>query len=88
MTDGSGSNMLQFGAFDKPKPSDQFRQYPTAESVTLAFGAIPSLFVAYEHTWWDTAALYQPIASLGFNYMWQRQSDAVKGGDRVRFGSQ
>jgi outer membrane immunogenic protein len=51
----------------------------------LAFGAIPSFFVAYEHTWWDTASLYRPAASSNFNYMWQRQSDAVKGGVRIRF---
>ena len=51
----------------------------------LAFGAIPSFFVAYEHTWWDTASLYRPAASSGFNYMWQRESDAVKGGVRLRF---
>jgi hypothetical protein len=51
-----------------------------------AIGRSTSLFIAYEHTWWDKASLNTPAASPLFNYTWQRQSDEVKAGIRIEFG--
>jgi hypothetical protein len=47
----------------------------------------PSLFVSYEHSFWDNAKLKMPVASPGFNYSWKRDSDAIKLGVRIRFGT-
>jgi hypothetical protein len=53
---------------------------------TLPWGRSTSLFVSYDHTWWNKASLTMPAASLPFNYTWLRQSDAVEVGFRIRFG--
>jgi len=50
-------------------------------------GASTSLFIDYDHTWWEKESLGMPIASPFFNYTWRRESDVVKGGFRIRFGS-
>jgi hypothetical protein len=50
------------------------------------WGHSTSLFINYEHTWWDKASLTMPAASPFFNYTWMRQSDAVEVGFRVQFG--
>jgi hypothetical protein len=52
----------------------------------LPWGRSTSLFISYEHTWWDKASLTMPVASPFFNYTWLRQSDAVEVGFRIRFG--
>jgi hypothetical protein len=52
------------------------------------FVASTSLFVAYQHTWWAQATLNQPAASPFYNYSWQRGTDAVTFGVRMRFGAQ
>jgi len=52
----------------------------------LPWGRSTSLFINYEHTWWDKASLTMPAASPFFNYTWLRQSDAVEVGFRIRFG--
>ncbi len=47
-----------------------------------------SLFIDYNHTWWDKARLKMPVSSPLFNYTWSRQSDTVKVGLRVKFLTQ
>ena len=42
-----------------------------------------SLFLQYQHTWWDDAHLNQPAASPFFNYAFARQDDTVKFGVTV-----
>jgi hypothetical protein len=54
--------------------------------ILRAFGT-PSLFVSYEHSFWNNAKLKMPVASPGFNYSWKRDSDAIKLGIRIRFGT-
>jgi len=46
-----------------------------------------SLFVQYQHTWWDTARLNQPAASPAFNYSFRREDDTLRVGVIVHFGA-
>jgi hypothetical protein len=50
------------------------------------WGRSTSLFISYDHTWWDKASLTTPAASPPYNYTWLRQSDAVMAGFRIQFG--
>jgi hypothetical protein len=53
------------------------------------FGAntTSSVFLDYNHYFWDCVELRMPAASPGFNYRWEPQSDVVKLGYRVRWGN-
>jgi hypothetical protein len=42
-----------------------------------------SLFVEWQHTWWQNASFNTPAASPGFNYTFARQDDVVKLGFTV-----
>ena len=50
------------------------------------WGRSTSLFISYDHTWWDKASLNTPAALPLSNFTWLRQSDAVEVGFRIRFG--
>lgn len=43
-----------------------------------------SLFVDYQHSWWNRTGVNAPAASPLFNYSWKRDSDAVSAGFRLR----
>ena len=47
------------------------------------FGHPVSLFVEYQHTWWQSANFNAPAASPLFNYNFARQDDVVKFGFTV-----
>jgi hypothetical protein len=47
------------------------------------FGRPVSLFLEYQHTWWQSANLNTPAASPLFNYNFARQDDVVKFGFTV-----
>lgn len=49
------------------------------------FGAPASLFVDYDHTWWNNAWLFRPAASPFFDYRWKTTSDVVRFGVRFHF---
>jgi hypothetical protein len=51
------------------------------------FGRPVSLFLEYQHTWWQSANFNTPAASPLFNYNFARQDDVVKLGFTVSFGS-
>jgi opacity protein-like surface antigen len=51
------------------------------------FGRPLSLFVQYQHTWWQDAHLDRPAASPLFNYAFRREDDTVKFGVNIYFGS-
>jgi len=42
-----------------------------------------SLFLEYQHTWWQDATFNTPAASPGFNYTFRREDDVVKFGFTV-----
>lgn len=44
-----------------------------------------SLFVDYDHIWWNNASLFAPAASPFFDYQWKRRSDIVRLGVRFTF---
>jgi Autotransporter beta-domain len=52
-------------------------------SVLQGFGRPVSLFLDYEHTWWQSANFNTPASSPGFNYNFQRQEDVIKFGFTV-----
>jgi hypothetical protein len=56
------------------------------QSNVLPWGQSTSLFVSYQHEWWDKASLNTPAASPLCNYSALRQSDAVMAGFRIHFG--
>jgi len=47
------------------------------------FGLPVSLFVEYQHTWWQDANFNAPAASPFFNYTFRRDDDVVKFGFTV-----
>ena len=47
------------------------------------FGRPVSLFLEYQHTWWQDASFNTPAASPLFNYSFARQDDVVKFGFTV-----
>lgn len=47
------------------------------------FGRPVSLFVEYQHTWWQDATFNAPAASPAFNYTFRREDDVVKFGFTV-----
>ena len=47
------------------------------------FGRPVSLFLEYQHTWWQSANFNTPAASPAFNYNFARQDDVVKFGFTV-----
>jgi hypothetical protein len=54
-------------------------------AMPIILGRSTSVFVDYQHTWWDTVRLDQPIAAPWSNYSWQRQTDKVDVGMRWGF---
>jgi hypothetical protein len=44
-----------------------------------------SLFVQYQHTWWDTARFDGPASSPAFNYGFRREGDTFKFGANLYF---
>ncbi|WP_342358654.1 hypothetical protein [Terrarubrum flagellatum] len=42
------------------------------------FGRPVSLFLEYQHTWWQDAKFNAPAASPAFNYKFRRQDDVIK----------
>ena len=55
-------------------------------NVLQGFGLPVSLFVEYQHTFWQAAQFNMPSASPAFNYTFERQDDIVKAGFMVAFG--
>jgi hypothetical protein len=55
-------------------------------NVLQGFGLPVSLFVEYQHTFWQAAQFNMPSASPAFNYTFERQDDIVKAGFTVAFG--
>jgi hypothetical protein len=47
------------------------------------FGRPVSLFLEYQHTWWQDATFNAPAASPAFNYTFRREDDVVKFGFTV-----
>ena len=47
------------------------------------FGLPASLFLEYQHTWWQTANFNMPASSPGFNYGFKRADDTIKLGLNV-----
>lgn len=45
-----------------------------------------SVFVQYQHTWWQDAKLNQPAASPLFNYNFRRADDTLRFGLNIHFG--
>jgi hypothetical protein len=52
-------------------------------SFLQGFGRPVSLFLEYQHTWWQDATFNAPAASPAFNYTFGRQDDVVKFGFTV-----
>jgi hypothetical protein len=52
-------------------------------SFLQGFGRPVSLFLEYQHTWWQSANFNTPAASPPFNYNFARQDDVVKFGFTV-----
>jgi hypothetical protein len=46
-----------------------------------------SLFLEYQHTWWQDATFNTPAASPFFNYTFRRDDDVVKFGFTVLLNS-
>jgi opacity protein-like surface antigen len=44
-----------------------------------------SLFVDYQHIWWDSGAMATPAAAPNLNFRWQRESNLVRLGVRLHF---
>jgi opacity protein-like surface antigen len=45
-----------------------------------------SLFVDYQHIWWDDGSLHMPSAVSTLNFRWQRDGNTLKAGLRLHFG--
>ena len=56
-------------------------------SFLQGFGRPVSLFLEYQHTWWQSANFNTPAASPFFNYNFARQDDVVKFGFTVSLGA-
>ncbi len=54
-----------------------------AQTVPIAAGT--SLFVDYQHIWWDSGAMAMPAAAPNLNFAWQRDSNLVRLGVRLHF---
>lgn len=44
-----------------------------------------SLFAEYQHIWWAAQSIAAPAASPGLDFQWQRQSNIIQAGARLRF---
>lgn len=44
-----------------------------------------SLFIDYQHIWWDSGSLHMPAAIPTLNFHWQRDSNTLKAGLRLHF---
>ena len=51
------------------------------------FGWLVSLFLEYQHTWWQDATFNTPTASPLFNYTFRREDGMLKFGVTVSLGS-
>jgi hypothetical protein len=51
---------------------------------TLAFAGT-SLFVDYQHIWWDSGTMTTPAAAPNLDFRWQRESNIVRLGVRLHF---
>lgn len=51
------------------------------------FGRPVSLFLEYQHTWWQAATFTTPAASPAFNYTFRREDDVVKLGFTIPLGA-
>jgi len=49
------------------------------------FGHPISLFLEYQHTWWQDAQFNSPAASAQFNYSFRRTDDVIKVGFNIHF---
>ncbi|MEW6452514.1 MAG: hypothetical protein AB1490_17775 [Pseudomonadota bacterium] len=52
-------------------------------SALQGLGHPVSLFVEYQHTWWQDAQFNTPVASPAFNYNFRREDDTIKFGFMV-----
>lgn len=48
-------------------------------------GGTMSIFAEFQHVWWASDTINMPTAVPGLDFQWQRQSNIVKAGIRVRF---
>jgi len=44
-----------------------------------------SVFIDYQHIWWDSGSLHMPAAVPTLNFRWQRDGDMLKAGLRLHF---
>jgi hypothetical protein len=44
-----------------------------------------SLFIDYQHVWWDGGSVHMPAAVPTLNFRWQRDGNALKAGLRLHF---
>jgi hypothetical protein len=51
------------------------------------FGPPVSVFVQYQHTWWDSANFNTPASSPLFNYSFRCEDDTLKLGLNVYFAA-
>jgi hypothetical protein len=56
-------------------------------SFLQGFGRPVSLFLEYQHTWWQSENFNTPAASPFFNYNFRREDDVVKFGFIVSLGA-
>jgi opacity protein-like surface antigen len=57
------------------------------QPASQVFSVPVSVFVQYQHTWWQDAHLNNPAASPGFNYTFHREDDTVKFGLNFYLGA-
>jgi opacity protein-like surface antigen len=55
-------------------------------STLRIFGAPVSVFLQYQHSWWQDADFNKPASSPTFNYTFEREDDTIKLGLNLYFG--
>jgi hypothetical protein len=55
-------------------------------AVPLPLSVTPaSLFIDYQHVWWESGSLHMPAAVPTLNFRWQRDGNTLKAGLRLHF---
>lgn len=67
--------------------NNALRVGPFASASWQISGHPVTLFVQYQHTWWNTANFYAPASSPAFDYAFKREDDTLKLGVNVYFGA-
>lgn len=56
-----------------------------SERPSSLLGGMPTVFLEFNHIWWNDANFTRPASSPLFNYTWQRESNVLKAGIRIHF---